>query len=57
MQIQIVLRYPTVTYPGLQTADDAVAAIARFRRYGPLRCELHLQELRGDHYSHNQIER
>jgi len=35
-------------------ADDAVAAIARFSRYGPLWRDLYLQELRGDHHSHNQ---
>jgi len=35
-------------------SDDAVAAIARFSRYGPLRRGLYLQGLRGDHHSHNQ---
>ena len=54
MQIQIVLRYPTVTCPGCKQPNDAVAAIARFSRYGPLRRDLYLQELRGDYHSHNQ---
>src|SRR5262249_19840832 len=40
--------------PLLQTADDAVAAIGCFSRYGSLRPDLYLQELRGDHHPHNQ---
>src|SRR5215467_7336238 len=35
-------------------SDDAVAAIARFSRYRPLRRDLYLQGLWGDHHAHNQ---
>jgi hypothetical protein len=40
--------------PRLQTTNDAIAAIGRFRRYGPLRLDLYLQTMWGDHYPHNQ---
>jgi hypothetical protein len=39
---------------GLQTANDAVAANARFSRYRALRRDLYLRGLWGHHHSHNQ---
>jgi hypothetical protein len=40
--------------PRLQTANDAIAASGRFRRYGPVRLDVCLQKMWGDHHPHNQ---
>jgi hypothetical protein len=38
----------------LQMANDAIAASGRFRRYGPVRLDVCLQKMWGDHHPHNQ---
>jgi hypothetical protein len=40
--------------PRLQTGNDAIAASGRFRRYGPVRLDVCLQKMWGDHHPHNQ---